>query len=402
MEQDIKTRALLLAKYLTENLSPEEEQAFNDWRKNDPQAIELLKRFSEPEFLATHLTVQSDITEERIQRAKERLQAQLFGNQKVEEEQAYKISSRAAWLRRLVAAAVILSLTIVAYYSFTRKSPEIVKTENVKPLPGSDKAILILANRKRIVLDSSTNNSQIAGNNILTIDTKKGMVVYGDAAIAKGGKPLLNTLQTPTGAQYKLQLDDGSLLFLNAASSVTYPSAFMGDTREISVTGEVYLEVAKNKAKPFIVHVPGRFDVQVLGTSFAVNAYENEVVSKATLVEGSIRLMTLLSKDTVLLTPGHQARIDHENHPFVQEAAAEEANAFTKGYFYFSEGTDIKAVARQLSRWYNIEVAYEGIIPLQPIKGKIERSLPLADVIEILKDMGVKVEYKNNKLTIRS
>lgn len=252
-------------------------------------------------------------------------------------------------------------------------------------VPGNtSKAVLTLANGTTIVLDSAA-NGQLARQAGATVSKpEEGHVSYQEAdgwAIA-GQAAEYNTIHTPNGGEYKVMLSDGTAVWLNAASTITFPVVFTGNERAVSISGEAYFEVARNPHKPFKVEANGAV-VEVLGTHFNVSAYPADAVHHATLLEGKIRL--LKGTESVLLKPGQQARFG-ENVPAISVTApenAEDAVAWKSGIFNFNN-LDLATVMNQVSRWYNVDVRYESGKPQASIVGVMNRSTDLATVLKSL------------------
>lgn len=204
---------------------------------------------------------------------------------------------------------------------------------------------------------------------------------------------MFNTMRTPRGGEYRLQLPDGSKVWLNAASSITYPNIFTGDTRSVEITGEAYFEVAKDAARPFKVQA-GNMKVEVLGTHFNINAYPGEPVIKTTLLEGAVRI-----QDAVL-KPGQQASLAATGQFRVEDdVETEEVMAWKNGFFQFNDA-DMPTVMRQLENWYDITVAYEGRVPKRSFGGAIQRSLPLSKVLDILEENNVRFKIEGRNITV--
>jgi transmembrane sensor len=286
-------------------------------------------------------------------------------------------------LRITAAACLILLLGLGSYLLLIQKpkrgsvaATELQRFKNDVP-PGSNGATLTLANGKKIVLDSAGNGMlAVQGNTKLM--NKNGQIAYTrEGNIA--GENLYNTITTVRGRQYRLVLADGSKVWLNAASSIRYPANFTGKERKVEITGEVYLEVAKDANKPFFVTVRG-MEIQVLGTHFNVNAYEDEADAVTTLIEGSVKVS---KKDvSVMLAPGQQAQLRMNGAiGVIKNADVAAAVAWKNGYFSF-DNTGIESVMRQLSRWYDIDVSYEGDrVPSESFWGDLQRSATLSSVL---------------------
>jgi ferric-dicitrate binding protein FerR (iron transport regulator) len=321
-------------------------------------------------------------------------------------------TSKRTWLRYVAAACILILLSAVGYLWFMPTNKQVAKTEKkiIKDtIPaGRDGAILTLGDGKQIILDNAA-NGKLAEEGQTTITHKDGQISYKETKQQKVSV-VYNTTSTPRGRQYKLQLSDGTAIWLNAASSVTYPTLFTGNKREISITGEVYLEVAQassgspggGEKKPFIVHIANtNSDIEVLGTKFVVNAYNDEPTVKTTLLEGSIRLSTQVNgkNNTTVLKPGQQTRVSHENLELIKEANTEEATAFINGFFYFDHA-DIKTVMRQLEKWYDIEVSYTQPVSKKTFDGGIQRSLSLPVVLKILERNGAEFSVEGKRVQV--
>ncbi|PZR39749.1 MAG: hypothetical protein DI538_06240 [Azospira oryzae] len=303
------------------------------------------------------------------------------------------------WASAIGVAAI---LGFVFYYVFNSPTaqPAIVQTtDSIGPLAGTNKAVLVMADGRRLVLDSAAGKAIPLKQGEASLDVAEGVLAYKRPAGVLANE--MQELQTPAGGQYRLVLSDGTVIWLNAGSSVSYPTYFTGSTRSIGVKGEVYIEVARDASKPFIVEVPDGGKIEVLGTKFAINCYDNEPVQKTTLVEGSIRIQADLNKKIITHTlhPGQQSINNHSTLSVIKEANVEEATAFARGFFYFSNA-DARAVARQLERWYNIKAEFKGAIPPVTFSGKMERSLSLKDALEILKFGNMEFVLNGNKISM--
>ncbi|HWB28380.1 MAG TPA: FecR domain-containing protein [Chitinophagaceae bacterium] len=298
--------------------------------------------------------------------------------------------ARRKWL---VAAAVLLVLS-TGYLLFkpgnkVTEQPGI--TAMVKDaMPGSNKAVLTLGDNTNIVLDSSINGNIAQQGNVAVVKQADGQLVYH--ATGKTGVVLYNTLQTPKGGQYKLMLPDGTMVWLNAASSIKYPTVFTGSSRTVEMTGEAYFEVAHKTGISFHVKVNG-LDISDIGTHFNINAYADEKMVKATLLEGAIKV------NNTLLMPGQQAQVTGDKIAVADNADVDEAVAWKNGFFQFNRA-DLPTVMRQLARWYDVDVSYEGNIPALEFGGAIERDLTLKQVLNILVKSQVKFKIEGKKLII--
>ncbi len=291
------------------------------------------------------------------------------------------------WPRIAVAASVLLMLSIGGYFLVLQKQPsnQIAQNEIHDIAPGSNKAVLTLANGKTIILTGARNGKLAVQGYAAINKTADEKVVYKADQVSPASETatkevVYNTLTTPRGGQYHLVLADGTNVWLDAASSITYPVAFIGKDRQVNITGQVYFEVAHNAAKPFRVTTKNQ-TIEVLGTHFNVNAYPDEPNTKTTLFEGSIKLTS--NTGQAILKPGQQAQINHGRINIVNDANMDEAIAWHKGLFEFHDA-DIQTVMRQLSRWYNVDVSYEGKITDRHFSGKLYRNVTALTVADIL------------------
>ena len=268
-----------------------------------------------------------------------------------------------------------------------------VRYKNDVP-PGSNKAILTLSDGSSIALDDAKNDTLGKQGSTSIIKMQSGQVLYKAAAAAAA--VTYNTLTTPRGGQYQLTLPDGTKVWLNAASSLHFPTSFANHNRLVELTGEGYFEVAPMPGKPFLVKVNGT-EIAVLGTHFNIMAYANEQAMAVTLLEGAVNV----SRNGVMkkLQPGQQARIPANNNITVTNVDISEAVAWKNGFFIF-EHADITMVMRQLERWYDIEVVYEGPPPSMRFGGGMQRSLPLSRVLNILEKNQVLFKIDGRKITV--
>jgi transmembrane sensor len=300
-----------------------------------------------------------------------------------------------------IAASLFMVFAIGLYLHHNNQQPGNSISQN-KPnhtdiAPGGNKAKLTLSNGSIITLDGAKNGQIARQKTGIVNKDKDGEVVYqsnDNQAVANVTE--LNTITTPRGGQYTVVLPDGSKVWLNAASSLKFPVAFTGPERNVELTGEAYFEVAKNKQKPFKVSVNGA-TVEVLGTHFNIMAYSDEAKLRTTLLEGSVKI-SKGDKDG-LLKPGMQADIDKQNNIKITEADTEQAMAWKNGYFKFSRD-NIQTIMRQLSRWYDIDVVYDGSIPNDEFVGKIRRNANVSEVLRVLELNNVHFKIVNKKIIV--
>lgn len=302
-----------------------------------------------------------------------------------------------------IAAALVLLIGLSVYLLIYKDSlntknelyPEMVMSEEVSP--GGNHAILTLAGGHKVTLDG-VGDGKIAEQSGSVVSKKgDGLLAYNSTIESPNDLPAYNSLSTPRGGQYQLILSDGTKVWLNAASSIRYPTSFSGTERMVSVTGEVYFEVTHNATKPFIVSANG-MKIQVLGTHFNVNAYADDGITKTTLAEGSIKVIH--GKVSKTIFPGEQAAIKKANAEIkVKHVNAADMTAWTRG-FLILQGNDVKEFMTQLSRWYNVDIEYKGAIPENVLGGFIGRKNSLSDVLSALKTSGVSAKLEGRKIIV--
>lgn len=295
------------------------------------------------------------------------------------------------------AAAVLILLSAGAYW-FSRPVKQQVGTtvQAVEDIaPGKNGAVLVLANGKEIVLDDAA-DGQVAQQGGVQIVKSGGALAY-EANGMEGTTLVYNTIRTPRGRHFELRLPDGTRAWLNAGSAIRYPASFGDDRRSVEMEGEVYFEVAKDASRPFSVTVNG-MEVAVLGTRFNIMAYANEKDIRTSLLEGAVAVSMGGARHR--LAPGQEAVAGRESRNIrVMEADTEQALAWKEGYFRFNRA-GIPDVMRQLERWYDIEVRYEGNIPAREFGGELSRSLPMSGVLRFLEKAGVNFRQDGNIITV--
>jgi len=298
------------------------------------------------------------------------------------------------YMRWWTAAAAVLLIAGSAVYFLMPGKQSSVPTVKIDVAPGTNKAILTLADGSQVALDST--GSQVLVQGKTAISQQGGELVYNSKEEAE---PVYNTLSTPKGGQFKITLPDNSVVWLNAASSIRFPTFFKGNERKVEVTGEAYFEVSPDAAKPFKVQLYGNTEVKVLGTHFNINAYQDEESIQTSLLEGKVEIIQGAEK--VTLKPGQQAKAGAGI--IVKDMSAMEKTqviAWKNGVFHF-EQKDLQEVMRQLSRWYNVDVVYKGTIPRRIFGGELSRSLYLSDIVEVMQMMKVNVRIEEgNRLVV--
>ena len=350
-------------------------------------------------------------------------QATLFSRLKQEMLQDIRQTIKpAARIRRLgrisVAAAVILLVGTAGWLALqtrtTAQLANIGQTKNTPKIndigPGSDKAILTLADGSTVTLDSAGKGSLARQGNAKVIKSGDGQIQYASTGNDETAEKAMvyNILSTPRGGQYRLKLQDGTSVWLNAGSSIRYPTAFLGKERKVEITGEAYFEIAKNADMPFRVSVTDPVagekatEIEVLGTGFDVNAYKDEADLKTTLIEGAIKVSS--GSAAVILKPSQQAIISTaKDIQTIRLDNTDQTIAWKNGSFAFDDA-DIPTIMRQISRWYDVDVEYDGNgkRPDDHFTGTFPRNTSLAGVLQILHTSGVRLVAENKKIVIRS
>jgi len=302
----------------------------------------------------------------------------------------------------LVAAAVIGIIATTGYWFMNRKISSVEKPDEeklaIQPAsiePGKYKARLILADGRTIFLDKAA-NGRLTSQGSTDVVNDDGKLRYERKETASEA-PVFNTLATANGETYQLTLSDGSKVWLNAGSSIRFPVAFTGGERRIEITGEAFLEVAKNPEKPFITKV-GSSEIKVLGTIFNVNGYANEGDVKTTLLEGKVQVSG--AGHSTIIVPGEQAQYKNDGTIRVErDADIEKVTSWKNGLFVF-RNDELPVVMHQLERWYNVKVTYKGQIPDKQLIGIIGRDQPLNDVLKALEMNNVHFTVQGNEIIV--
>ncbi|MCE7069092.1 DUF4974 domain-containing protein [Dyadobacter sp. CY327] len=344
---------------------------------------------------------------------------QVWESLPIHKNETASYSSRVKPLRKwlAVAASIAIVATIGVNVFIKQKNAPKIKTVAMAQdaAPGDNRAKLTLSNGHSIMLHEAGNGKLAQQGQTAVIKTKQGEIVYEfDMQEADGGawKLTYNTISTPKAGQYQVKLPDGTRVWLNAASSIHFPTVFPTTERVVEITGEAYFEVAKVtrnlKRVPFKVKA-GEQVVKVLGTRFNVNSYADEAIIQTTLVEGSIKLeLTGKGNQGVLLRPGEQALLARDLRKTTDVAAGsfkvkqvdtQSVIAWKEGYFRFNN-VGLPELMRQLSRWYDMEVVYEGPIKEYEFVGQIERNTNLSKVLQILELGDVHFRIENKKIVV--
>ncbi|HTM99753.1 MAG TPA: FecR domain-containing protein, partial [Pedobacter sp.] len=311
------------------------------------------------------------------------------------------------WLR--IAAIILVFVSVGSYFFLYKSEPttQLVQQQIDHIVPGRNQATLTLANGKKITLTKGLSGTLAQEGNTLIQVNGKNAIAYTSNNVNSNAPVEYNTLSTAKGEEspYPLVLADGTKIWLNALSSITFPTAFKGKERIVKVTGEVYFEVVHNDALPFKVLTKGQI-IEDIGTHFNVNAYDDEPAIKTTLLEGSVKVSlanasSIKEKAGVKLIPGQQAIINTaSNNLSVKNVDLDDAVAWRNGMFFFND-TDIKTIMRQLARWYNVEVSFKGNISTERLfSGEISKDARLSEVLKALKMNKINFKIEGEKVTV--
>lgn len=366
----------LAHKWRAGTLSSDEREHLECWDKSQPDEILKLEENNNPNEILNRLLL-------RV-------------NTEIRKEQDHQIKKTRLW-PRIVAVAAAMGLIIFGVYFFNSNKQPVNNDTNVvvqDVAPGTVGATLTLANGKKIRLFDAANGEIAKEAGVSVTKAVDGQLVY-EINSDPSQVGMTNTLSTAQGETYILILPDKSKIWLNAASSLTYSANLIQDgQRKVKLTGEAYLEVAKDKAHPFVVESKGQ-KVQVLGTHFNISAYSNESTIKTTLLEGRVDV------NGTILTPNQQATLTENNKIIVQKVNANEAIGWQKGLFIF-ENENIRSVMRKVNRWYNIRVSYEPGTEHARIGGVISRYEKLSQVLEMINaTKTVTCTFEGRRVTVR-
>lgn len=366
----------LFHKYLDRTASDDEQKEFLTF-VDDPAYTELIQ------YLIATVYEQQEEPAGLSDAARTRVLQHIFKESEIKSPVPKVIR---LWPRIAAAAAVILALAAGSYFIF-KPAPVQQIAQSIKNdvAPGHQQATLTLANGQKIILTRGL-SGQLAKQNQTTINASQNNIVY-KANNHSEGQEVYNTLTTARGEQspYPLVLADGTKVWLNAASSITFPIAFNGKERLVKVTGEAYFEVVHNERQPFRLQTQNQ-TIEDIGTQFDINSYNDEPDVKTTLVEGAVRVQINNpgsdKNNGIKLSPGQQAQLA-ANHFNVQTVNTARITAWKDGKFRF-QNDDIQTIMRQLARWYNIDVYYEGKPPLDKFSGRISRRSPISAVLHMM------------------
>lgn len=428
MQEKVTRITSLIEKFLEERISPEEEKELKDWLAEAEHNDSFFKQLTDKNELREKLRIYASVDSEAIW--KKTLQ-KIDDGAKLIELYPEKKTVKMPFGKIAVAASIILLISAGTWYFFNQSSfNQTAKTDNTNSsttagnngtksliVPGGSKATLTLADGATIMLNA-VQNGNLARQGHMQITKTDGRLIYNkkpDSDGSMSGTDLYNTVTTPRGGEYQITLPDGSKVWLNAASSLRFPIAFAGNERIVELTGEAYFEVnpqiqpgahkgtgknGKITKTPFIVKINtpsgNKNEVEVLGTHFNVMAYTEEGSIKTTLVEGKVKVTSGTNYQTIL--PGEQAKLK-AGAISVKNVDPEDVIAWTNGFIPVG-GPDIEYTMRQIARWYDVNIDYQGKKPVGSFEGKLPRATSIDNIIKLLKANNIKARLNEKERTI--
>jgi ferric-dicitrate binding protein FerR (iron transport regulator) len=350
------------------------------------------------------ITADEDMPEERASR----VIASILQQDQHDKPETGKLKKMFTWRKTVTAASIIFMVGVSSYLLFfnkTGKKNEMVKVADTAKdveAPRRTKALITLANGQRVYLDSVGSGQLALQGDVKLVKLENGQIAYKTVTGEALTQIQYNTLENPKGSKVvEMMFSDGSRVWLNAGSSVTFPVAFGAEDRKVSVTGEAYFDVVHIVTKPFIVqNVTEDVEVQVLGTQFNINTYADENAVKVTLFKGSVKVLgPAQNHKPIIIQPGQQAIVTDKIN-VADNIDIEEVIAWKNGKFQFGEKMDIQSIMRQISRWYDVEIEYKGNVNGY-VGGSMSRNENVSNVIGMLEKTGeVKFKIEGKKVIV--
>ena len=373
-----------LNRFFSNQCSPVEREEIIRWLL-DPSNDLLIKHWLREHWDTLSVNeLAADQDEPDMEKIWGKIRSSIKGNQLKSGLEKVPFGFNKFYFKKIAVAAIMIGVLLSTYFIYTANSVDHkgLADKNLKPSndiapPTQSRATLKLADGTTVYLDSNVNGTLAMQGGVEISRNEGGEIIYSGAAVDAIS---MNTLSLPKGSKpIRLVLSDGSLVWLNAASSITYPTSFIGKERKVSMTGEAYFEVSENKAMPFFVE-HNQLLVKVLGTHFNVNTYENEASNKVTLLSGLVDVGN--GKITKRLVPGQQASVSKTVFSVDENIDTDEVMAWKNGQFYFG-GSDIKSIMKQIERYYDVEVEFRDEVPYQFV-AKISRDVNVSAFLEKL------------------
>jgi len=381
---------ILVEKYL-DNVASEEE------------TVRLFQWYRTESSQASEWELDSFQSEEQL---KSLIYAKIMEHSEIEVDEPKRNS---VYTISLITTLLVCLFGALYFYSYqdqiSKKLPakSNAKIELTDIQPGGNKAILTLADGTKIELDGSENGMIVNQGGIKVHKNSDGIIEYTFSSQGNNTSDkieevnhVFNTIETPVGGKYQLNLADGTKVWLNSSSTLRFPIVFTEGNREVELKGEAYFEVSKYLGKKFSVRSANQ-SVEVLGTHFNINAYSDEKSIKTTLLEGKIRVIELNSNDSKLLKPGEQSMVNKSIR--IEQIDTQAEIAWKEGYFNF-KNADIETVMRQLGRWYGVKTRYEGSLPENNFTGSLSTNLTLLEVLEVLEKSNINFRLEGREVIV--
>lgn len=380
--------AYLIAGYIRGTITEPEHDELDKWVEASDENMLLFEELTDEKNIEANLEWMDKVTtEKKLELTKKKIEfAQHHYNLKTKK-----------WFYSIAASILFLIAAFGIYKIINTKQSKqtsIAKNDQNGIQPGGNKATLTLSNGSVIDLVSTPNGFIKGDDGTIINKSKDGEILYKDSAVSNSSASY-NILTTPKGGQYKVQLPDGSQVWLNAASSLKYPTAFGTSERIVELKGEGYFEIAKDKTKPFKVKLADGSEVKVLGTHFNIMAYENEKSKDVTLLEGRVEITKGINEQS--LAPGQQGRIISSKIILVNSVDTDQVIGWKNGQFIFQDA-DIQSIMRQVARWYDVDIKYE-TTNTQHFNATISRNEPVLRLLHILEETG-QIHFKTENKTI--
>jgi transmembrane sensor len=381
--------ALLIQKELRQELNTDERLELDRLRAEDPVQDALFRDLTESRTLESGIR---EIEQVDVEKGWARLQAAMAATEPVTVRR--KLRFHWSWAAALIGTAALTGLLWQQWSTEAEPAIQVNAAAEVSIKPGTDRAYLTLGDGTEVMLDST-------GDGMLAVQGAAAVVKEGRGISYQGGgkssESVINTIRTPRGGQYQLTLSDGSVVWLNAASSLRFPANFTGNQRTVQLTGEAYFEVKPDAVRPFTVEV-GDLRVAVTGTRFNVNAYPDENGILTTLAEGSVNVASngvskaLKAGQEILSEPDGKLKS-------VKTADLEAALGWKEGQFVFN-GADVPSIMRQISRWYDVDVTYSGTARKETFTGMVSRKSDISRVLRIMEAGGIRFKIDKNRIVV--
>ena len=398
----------LILKHLRSEISGQENIELQTWLVQSEENRQLFEEITDPKELANSFRKLDNLHKSEVwDRVKGYADEKRAGSDYVGDfENPGK--SRSSWIsgynKWWAAAAILVGISFGAYFLIKNQKTSLpaITASTIKTdiAPGGNKAVLTLSNGSQIILDSAHNGLLAKQGNVNVSKTGNGRIAYNTAA-EKPTEIGSNKLSTPRGGQYQLMLPDGTKVWLNSASSIMYPTAFVGRERKVEITGEAYFEVIHNSKMPFRVKANDQI-IEDIGTAFNVNAYPDEKSLNTTLIEGSVQIIVdqKFHSYEVVLKPGQQAQMTEDKIKVKPKVDIDKIVAWKNGKMSLT-GSSVPQIMREISRWYDMDIKYSGDMPEKKFYGLIDRNVPLSTVLMALKNYGVGTKIDGKTIIVQ-